>query len=164
MISYNTPVTLPQGDRLTVLRDLPYKTCMAAASALRRLVHVILPIECGTCAMPLRDDPVPFFCRGCWDDILPMAGPACPRCGRPFASPVALAYSATHRCSDCRLRAPAYSRAWSGYVYDGTIRDAVRLFKYEKKVGLARPLGRLLSDAASLQRFDAEVIVPVPLH
>ncbi|HZS12250.1 MAG TPA: ComF family protein, partial [Nitrospirales bacterium] len=137
---------------------------MAAASVLRRLVHVVLPVDCGTCALPLSDDPIPFFCRGCWEDIAPMAGPACPRCGRPFASRIALAYSETHRCSDCRRRVPAYSRAWSGYVYDGTIRDALRLFKYEKKVALAHPLGRLLAKAASVQPFETDVIVPVPLY
>jgi ComF family protein len=44
------------------------------------------------------------------------------------------------------------------------MRDAVRVFKYEKKVVLARTLGRLLTETAAGLRLQAEVIIPVPLH
>ncbi len=133
------------------------------ASLARHLLHTLLPVDCASCRVALRDDPVPFFCRACWSEIRPLAGPACPRCGRPFFSSAALVNSPTHRCSDCRLRRPSYTRAWSLYAYEGPLRDAICLYKYRGKVSLRDALVQLMV----VRWPDVEpvdVLVPVPLH
>jgi ComF family protein len=51
-------------------------------------------------------------------------------------------------------------------VYDGTLMEAIHLFKYGKKTRLARPLGMLLQETFS-RFWDnqwIDLIVPVPLH
>ena len=135
---------------------------MTLVSAVRRLLHAVLPLQCTNCDVPLNGDPVPFFCRACWDSIQPLRGPFCPCCGRPFASSCALEYSPDHVCGACRSHHPAYTRAWSLYPYASPIREAVHLFKYNKKVALANALGALM-DRAPIETVSVDVIIPVPL-
>lgn len=132
-------------------------------AVIRRVLHVVLPVDCSSCGIALDDDPVPFFCRQCWASIQPLREPACPRCGRPFTSTVALAYSPHHLCAACRLRRPAYTHAWSLYPYEGPLQDAIRLFKYHRKVVLAEALGDLMNMALQ-EPPDVDLLMPVPLH
>jgi len=131
-------------------------------TALRHLLHTILPVDCAACGIALSDDPVPFFCRPCWAGLTPLSGPACPRCGHPFASPVALTFSPDHLCGPCRKRRPAYSKAWSLYPYTTPLQEALCLFKYRSKVALADALGALMLTAAPPQ--DLDLVMPVPIH
>lgn len=129
----------------------------------RQALHQLLPVNCASCGIALTDDPVPFFCRTCWASIHPLKGPSCPRCGRPFSSPVALRYSPEHLCGDCRRQRPAFTQAWSLYAYDGALGEAIRLFKYRGKVTLCKALTTLMK-AAWRDIRDLDVVVPVPLH
>lgn len=129
---------------------------------LQRLLHLVLPVECAGCGITLADDPVPFFCRSCWAGVTPLSGPACPRCGRPFPSPVSLRFSPEHLCGPCRTRRPAYTKAWSLYPYTPPLQDALRLFKYHGKVALADTLGQLLQASILPPRVD--LLMPVPIH
>lgn len=139
-----------------------YSTLMLQRTT-RRALRVLFPVQCGTCERPLTDDPVPFFCRACWGSIQPLRCAACPRCARPFSSSLALTYSPTHICTDCRRRNPAFSKVWSGYPYASPLREAISLLKYERKYGLADSLSRLLVDALPAA-LEADLIMPVPLH
>ena len=142
-------------------------TMSTLGSVFRHLLQAVLPVECEGCTASLTDDPVPFFCRRCWSTIHLLPPPACPRCGRPFASPSALTHSPEHLCGDCRTRTPAFTRVWSLYPYQEPLTDAIRLFKYEKKFALAGPLGDLLlaySMAFEESRQTFECLMPVPLH
>jgi ComF family protein len=129
----------------------------------RRALRVLFPMRCRTCERPLGDDPVPFFCRTCWDSLHPLQGPACPRCARPFVSSLTSTYSPTHLCADCRTSEPAFTKAWCGYPYVSPLREAIGLLKYERKYGLADSLSRLLT-AVLPPTLDVDLIMPVPLH
>jgi ComF family protein len=137
---------------------------LAVAPVIRRLLHAILPVDCATCKTPLTDDPVPFFCRPCWTNIRPLGGAVCPRCGRPFASQETLAYSPDHLCGPCRVRLPVYTQARSLYPYTTPLQDAIRLFKYRKKVALAEALGDLMDAGAPWTHPPVDLLMPVPLH
>lgn len=129
----------------------------------RRAWRFLLPADCETCGIALTDDPVPFFCRACWDRITPLEEPSCPRCHVPFASVAALSHSPSHLCSSCENRRPAFSEAWSLYAYLPPLQEAICLLKYKGKVGLVEWLAELM-----LKRFpeslDVDLIIPVPLH
>jgi ComF family protein len=56
-----------------------------------------------------------------------------------------------------------YTRAWSLYLYASPLQEAVRLFKYKKKVALADALGALMN-RLPLDAIQPDVIIPVPLH
>ncbi len=67
------------------------------------------------------------------------------------------------RCALCRRGLHGFDAAYSFGFYEGELRELIHLFKYERVQPLARPLGRLLSQALPRDRaFD--VIVPMPLH
>ena len=129
----------------------------------RQASRLLLPMDCTTCAQPLTDDPVPFFCRRCWDLIRPLHGPSCPRCHRPCPSPSALTYSPTHECGDCRTREPNYSQVWAPYAYCSPLQDAIALFKYRGRVALADALSSLLLKALP-ERLEFDRLMPIPLH
>ena len=133
------------------------------AGIIRRLVNLILPVECAQCQRSLTDDPVPFFCRLCWDEVKRLTDPVCSRCGQPFASTITLAYAPGHVCASCRLHPPAYTRAWALYAYEPPLQDAIQLFKYHGKVVLAKHLGTLLERSAGLLP-PVDMLMPVPLH
>ncbi|PWB78799.1 MAG: hypothetical protein C3F08_08055 [Candidatus Methylomirabilota bacterium] len=97
-----------------------------------------------------------------------MSEPFCPRCGRPFISPKSLEVSPDHLCGSCRERLPpfAIARAAALYQADGTMRQAILLFKYGGRRTLARHFGRLMVEAAE-HLFDPcefDLLIPVPLH
>ena len=152
---------------LTIVTGLPLNLDETSSpmimSMFRQASRLLLPMDCTTCAQPLADDPVPFFCRRCWAMIRPLRGPSCPRCHRPFASPSALSYSPTHECQDCRTREPQYSRVWAPYAYCSPLQDAIALFKYRGKVALADALAALLIQALP-DRLEFDVLMPIPLH
>lgn len=134
-----------------------------ATRLLRTLLHVIFPTACAACQEPLWDDPVPFFCRQCWETLKPIPGPVCPRCGRPFASPTALLHSPAHQCGACRARPLALTQVWSLFPYQPPLKEAITLFKYRGKLSLTQPLAQSLIEA--LPAFPAlDGIIPVPLH
>ncbi len=132
-------------------------------SVLHLLINTIFPTPCAVCEKPLRDDPIPFFCRSCWNMLRPISGPCCPKCGRPFPSPVALRFSPLHRCGPCRRRPLAFTQAWSLYSYASPMKEAIGLFKYQKKLSLQKTLTRALIQALpDLPPVDG--IMAVPLH
>ena len=127
------------------------------------ILHWVFPVDCAACGRPAADRRLPFFCRACWESITPIEGPLCPRCGQPFDSPLALAYSPAHRCRACREKPPRFDLALSPYRYDGVLEQAIRLFKFRRRDTLAAPLADLmLAWADRLPPVD--LVMPVPLH
>ncbi len=100
--------------------------------------------------------------------VRPVPQPFCPRCGKPFVSPRALEESPGHLCGTCREQPPAFAvaRAAALYEADGTMRQAILLFKYGGRPSLGRHLGRLMVEAADrlLDPREFDLLIPVPLH
>jgi len=130
------------------------------------VVDAILPRHCASCGQGLRGDVQAIFCDNCWRTIRLIEPPYCPCCGRPFRSPMALAYSPEHRCGACRRRPPAFDRARALARYEGPLRQAIHLLKYQGKLHVRHPLLRLTLDHFhehfAEPTFDA--VIPVPLH
>ena len=132
-------------------------------SFLRKFLHVIFPATCTSCEMRLWDDPVPFVCQTCWGTLVPIAGPCCPHCGVPYASPVALQQSPTHECGACRTKPPAFTQTWSLFPYQSPLREAIVLFKYRGKRSLTKHFIQAMIPALpTLPTID--ILMPVPLH
>jgi len=132
-------------------------------SFLRKFLHVVFPAACASCETPLWDDPVPFFCRVCWETLIPISGPCCPHCGVPFASPVSLQQSPTHECGACRTKPPAFTQTWSLFPYQSPLREAIVLFKYRGKRSLTKHfIQGMIPALPTLPTID--VLMPVPLH
>ncbi|MEW6325889.1 MAG: ComF family protein, partial [Nitrospirota bacterium] len=132
---------------------------------MRRLVDRIgrwfWPAECSLCPRPSGVNP--YFCADCWAHMVRLAEPWCSRCGLPFPSAVARAQSPGHQCANCRARSPDFDLARAAVAYEGVAAAALRLFKYQRRRALARPLAELIDPLpGELGRVDA--VLPVPLH
>lgn len=118
-----------------------------------------------------RHDPVeqvfqrvmgPFLCPDCLTSFSPIDSPCCTHCGKVFKSR-ALDH---HACGDCVKNKPRCAHARSLGMYDGSLMALIHALKYNHKIQLARPLGRLLF--FTFMHYDeissADMVVPIPLH
>jgi len=135
---------------------------------LAALLHLILPSPCRVCTLPLDAQRRSLICGRCWSQARPIPDPFCPRCGKPFASPLALEESPGHHCGACRQQPPAFAVARAAALYEpgGTIRQAILLFKYGGRPSLGSHLGRLMAEAAGglFEPGQYDLLIPVPLH
>jgi ComF family protein len=133
------------------------------------ILNLLYPATCHICNQKTSD----HFCPTCWDKIGFLKPPFCPKCGRPFASESSLLYSPDHLCSECKSTKTYFDKAMAIGPYDGTLAEAIHLFKYNGKKGLGLPLGRIMIDyiKSNPSLFPLELaerspltILPVPLH
>ncbi|WP_263356339.1 ComF family protein [Acidicapsa ligni] len=94
-------------------------------------------------------------------------------------TPAYAANAELNQCRACRMAPPAFVRAVSYGVYEGTMRSAIHAFKYDRIAPAARGLGKRLAVAIARmapEGFGANddsrtnvtpgnlLVVPVPLH
>jgi ComF family protein len=133
---------------------------MAVLDAPNYLVRLLLAPACPACAC-LLDRPLShMICDSCWGAIPRLGARLCARCGDELARARVL----DDLCGRCRRRPPPYSVARSAGRYDGSLRELVHAFKFQKRRLLAEPLGSLMRDAGDAVLDDADAVVPVPLH
>ena len=133
------------------------------ATSAARALQWLWPSVCSACLTAPAMPENPYFCSDCWGTMPHLSRPWCPRCGLPFASPVALLHSPTHLCAACRDREPPFDRARSAVAHDGVAASAIHLMKYQHRRLLARPLGALLLPLLE-ELGPVDGVVPVPLH
>src|SRR5437867_6894278 len=127
------------------------------------ILHWVFPTDCASCGRPATERRLPFFCRDCWKTIRPIEGPVCPRCGRPFDSPLALISTPAYLCGPCRKKPPAFDRALSPYRYEGILEQAIHLFKYRRRDALATPRADWMLVWTD-QLPSGSLVMPCPLH
>jgi len=131
--------------------------------------NVFLPTFCKTCDARLLTEENGYFCPNCWESSRRVQRPSCIVCGRPHGGVVGFGTLQNFPCADCRdspEKKRAYRRIYGAAVYDGAVEEAVKLFKFDGKVRLARPLAVMMGEFAQremdLDQYDC--LVPVPLH
>ncbi len=95
------------------------------------------------------------WCKDCQSETLPLAGDYCPVCCNP----------ATHGnlCSECEKEAPAFCAARSFTIYAGPIKEAIHSLKYSRNIAIAEPLSDYLLAAFQAEKWQVDLVVPVPL-
>ena len=144
------------GRRNTITRRLE--------GALAALSSVVFPAGCRICEQLLTDAKRLPICEMCLSSFVPIPPGSCELCGLPAAFdpefPRAVAY-----CRDCQEHRFAFQVARSIGLYEGMLVRAILLLKYER----IEPLGVWFAErlaavvAKERERFNADVIVPVPL-
>ena len=90
-----------------------------------------------------------------------MAEHFCVCCRTPFQNSYPL--DEEGRCGLCRRGWNGFDAAYTFGAYEGTLRELVHLFKYNRIRTLAGPLGMMMVSVLPRdQRYD--IIVPMPLH
>ncbi|MEA3328186.1 MAG: ComF family protein [Candidatus Omnitrophota bacterium] len=114
----------------------------SAELAFKGLANLIYPLYCQVCKSKLDPANTRYLCENCWSKI--KKSRAVPASGHNYF----------------------FHSLWSIGRYQGVLKDCIRLFKYNKKSFMAKPLGELMNNfiAGHLDRRAIGLIVPVPLH
>ncbi len=137
------------------------------------ILDVLYPPHCLICGVEERET----YCLNCRKEISPLNPPFCEMCGLPSAE-------GKRVCRSCETAPPPYDSVIVLGRYEGGLKRAIHLLKYEGNSALAKPLGRLLAETifskvgiqGSFSDANQEInckdeakhafdcIVPVPLH
>ena len=104
----------------------------------------------------------PYLCRICNEAFQPVADPICTRCGVPFRG----RGGRSRLCEKCLEKSDhPLGKIRSVGLYTAVLADLVQAFKFNHKVQLASPFGRLLHSLVSRywNSGDIDVVIPVPL-
>lgn len=123
------------------------------------LLTQLLPPACPLCRQTFPAYWPHPFCSDCLSGFQPLPAAHCTCCALPFT---AISNSA-HLCGRCIDRPPPFVKVYTVGCFEGSLREAIHQFKFNKQVGLDRPLGILMNESLP---GDAtyDLIVPVPLH
>jgi competence protein ComFC len=122
---------------------------------LSKILNLLFPSQCPICGASSDNHKHNPICHKCWISIERYEGPRCSICGLPTPSQ----YTGT--CSECLKSGPPFSKILYYGVYEGALREAVHLLKFNGIKRLARPLSELL---LTLPVKKCAAIIPVPLH
>ncbi len=157
---------------------------------IKRLVFafqtLVFPYQCLKCRAYINVDraDVPRLSACFCDDCLPFeplgfTPPFCLACGRMFdrIEPDSgdsdsgdlvsgLKNDENHLCEICRATPPLIHKVRAAFQYQGIIKEAIPIFKYQSKLSLARVFETYLFEA--FERFfetaSIDLILPIPLH
>ena len=115
------------------------------------LLDLVYPPRCPGCGSMGT-----VLCASCQARIERPPAPACIRCGHPTPT--------ESLCPTCRATPSHLDRIAASAVFVSPLREAIHELKYNNGRALARPLGVRMAAYWQEHGFDADVIVPVPLH
>lgn len=138
------------------------------ANARAALLSVVFPAPCRICEALLTEPTRIPICNACLDSFNAIAGRVCDVCGMPVEAGDALE-GAAFVCPLCKVpghRTYAFDRMRSWSFYEGAMVRAILLLKFESIEPLGGLFARLLADmvARGGPPYEADVVVPVPLH
>jgi competence protein ComFC len=144
---------------------------MIFRSAIDSLAAVLFPAPCRICAETLCTASRVPICEKCFAAFKPIVAPFCQCCGRSFPAPTGASgaqYSLveTFLCRLCRAKFYAFDRARSYGEYNEELKKAILLLKFEEVTCLGEWFASRLAEVVAREaaEFQADVVVPVPLH
>ena len=132
--------------------------CQATQLQCEQLADFLLPRRCSVCMTELAT--APALCPTCWMDLHFIKSPICARTGVPLPfdlGPESVSLSAMRF-------PPAYDRARSALIYNGTARQLIHKFKFHNRPEIADLLTPWLETCGQDLLKDADYLIPVPLH
>jgi ComF family protein len=124
---------------------------------LNAVLNLLFPMGCVVCDALVLDWRSGPLCGKCESAIRPMEQPFCERCGSPTPLP-------NVHCGACLAGLTEFDLGRSALRFNDDLRRVIHNFKYNDRVSLARPLGRALRRCLEVEPFEADLVVPVPLH
>ncbi|MFQ3549754.1 MAG: ComF family protein [Armatimonadota bacterium] len=113
-------------------------------------LDLIYPPHCLVCGKIGCD----YFCEICKEKIHLIEPPTCTRCGSPIEE----------YCRMCVPNQFEFNTAYCCAAYEGVMRDAIHIMKYNFQKVMCKPLGEIFADYAEDKSFDCDIIIPIPIH
>jgi ComF family protein len=135
--------------------------CSAGRQLAQGLLQLVYPSACFVCGRVLPAEQA-SFCTDCRNALTTDPLPSCPRCAGTVGPHVVLEGG----CNACRDQSFQFECVVRLGPYDGLLRQVILQLKHAHGEGLAEVLGELWASHLEqrLRDFQADVIVPVPLH
>ncbi len=114
-------------------------------------VDWIYPPVCAGCGSPGE-----IWCTACQKSIQEIIDNICDRCGYPGT------YE-SGKCPGCDKHNPQYTKIRSCGVYQGPLKEAIHALKYQDNLALGFTLSEMLAKKLKKEKWDIDLIVPVPL-
>ncbi len=129
---------------------------------IKSLLSLIFPLECRICKKTLEAGNLTYICPECFAKIRFIEEPYCYKCNKPFGSH---GTPWNRICQDCRIREHYFKRVHALGRYEGVLREAILLLKYERVKTLIPVLGELLLKYCqeNLEMSNFDLLLPVPL-
>lgn len=121
---------------------------------LNNSLNLIYPSRCPICQGNSDNFETSPICKLCWSEITQIKEHCCSICSKPLPAVY------MEICADCIKLMPYYSKAISYTTFEGTIREAIHLFKYSSLTRFADAIAKLMSD---LPLLEADIMIPVPV-
>ncbi|HIJ60228.1 MAG TPA: ComF family protein [Nitrospirae bacterium] len=120
------------------------------------LINQLFPEICPICKRQSDSISTSPICPDCWKGISLYKGTRCKVCGKPHVS----SYAET--CSNCIIVRPFYTQTLYYGLYEGVLKEALHLLKYNSIKRLADSLSNLMTEI--LENVDAHILISIPLH
>lgn len=131
----------------------------ALKSAPRRFFDLIIPPQCFLCYTYLFEED--GLCADCWKKMTFLSSEAiCKCCGYPFDYTVGIEIL----CGKCARQKPSFHQARSVFVYDDNCRELILRFKHGDAVYMVPTFTNWLSRVYKESKWEADLMIPVPLH
>ncbi len=117
----------------------------------REVADFIFPPRCVGCRTRGQ-----WFCAACRNAASRVPSSICKQCGAPTPE--------LHTCSRCWKTPPRFDALRARYFFEGTVRQAIHLFKYRRSRHMVGPLAELLLESIEPDFAKSDAVVPVPLH
>lgn len=140
---------------------------MEVKSLGRGLMSLLLAADCKICQQVLEPFNRSFICRNCWSEIRWLRAPYCSKCSKPFPSSLTFQDISSILCPECRTEHSYFEKVFTPTLYEGIMKEAIHLFKYNKKMGILRLVREILNsyfDHADFPSFRLDLVIPIPLH
>ena len=131
------------------------------------VVSLFFPAECRICEKSLEPLNRSFICTGCWSKIKWIVPAYCSRCSKPVPSCQIPGESSRLLCRECFGEPALYTRLLVPILYEGVMKKAIHLLKYERKEGIFLEIERILPtfiEQTFLSFSQLDEIIPIPLH
>jgi ComF family protein len=138
------------------LNDIIY--FMNIRSLFEGFIDLILPPRCAICRKHSQEQ----ICKECTSKIKYLKTPYCRVCGRPHDARFEGDF-----CHDCYLKKTSFNSARSVAEYEGVIKKALHIFKFNNRYGLKTCLGRIAADylnnSSGMNLSEVDMMIPIPL-
>lgn len=119
------------------------------------LLDVVFPPVCLLCGRKTLSGSM-STCPECWAKARPIDGPVCKKCGLPILSQDRKELDIPYLCLICRKTEWRFDLARAGYIFDGPVKDAIHMMKYQGHFGMGRWLGDKMAEILAENNYLAE--------
>ena len=129
------------------------------------MTSLFFPADCKICGNPLEPLNRSFICGDCWNKVKWLKEPYCFKCSKPFPSLRTFQGVSSPLCQECQKNPPCFNRLFAPTLYEGVMRKAIHLLKYNAKKGVLRGIEKVIKIYFnSLTFLSSDLIIPIPLH